>query len=128
MKLVYRILSTIAIIALTSCAGNKNSGVPDNAINPDVMKNPASASSSKDKAASAEIKFEEEAYDFGTIKEGEKISHEFKFKNTGKSDLLITSATASCGCTVPEWPKDPIPPGGNGVIKVSFNSEGKGGM
>jgi hypothetical protein len=71
--------------------------------------------------------FEKQTHDFGTITEGEEVTREFSFTNTGKTDLLISTANASCGCTVPEWPKEPIPPGGKGIIKATFNSEGKSG-
>lgn len=73
------------------------------------------------------MKFEEMEYNFGTIKQGESVTHEFKFKNTGKEPLLINTAVGSCGCTVPEYPKEPIKPNGSGVIKVTFNSTGKSG-
>jgi len=69
-----------------------------------------------------EITFERDLHDFGEIIQGENVSTEFKFTNTGKNDLIITDAHGSCGCTVPEWPKEPIPPGGSGAIKVAFNS------
>ncbi len=71
------------------------------------------------------IEFEETTYDFGTIKQGEKASHIFKFRNTGNEPLIISNAKATCGCTVPNWPKDPIPPGETGEIEVVFNSKGK---
>ncbi|RKR84766.1 uncharacterized protein DUF1573 [Mucilaginibacter gracilis] len=74
------------------------------------------------------ITFESDSYDFGKIKEGDKVSHNFKFTNSGKSPLIISSAVASCGCTTPEWPKEPVKPGDSGVIKVTFNSAGKGGL
>ena len=74
------------------------------------------------------IKFEEELYDFGVIEEGASVKYEFKFKNTGKTPLIISNATATCGCTVPEYPTKPIKPGDGGVIKVVFNSQGKVGM
>lgn len=73
------------------------------------------------------IKYEEETYDFGTCNEGDRVAHAFKFKNTGSEPLLITNAKGSCGCTVPTWPKEPIPPGGTGELKVEFNSAGKPG-
>jgi hypothetical protein len=69
--------------------------------------------------------FEQLDHNFGTIKQGEVVTHEFKFTNTGKEPLIINNAAGSCGCTVPEWPKEPIRPGGTGVIKVTFNSAGK---
>ncbi|NIK73623.1 hypothetical protein FHS56_001136 [Thermonema lapsum] len=74
------------------------------------------------------ITFEETEYDFGTIKEGDVVEHVFKFKNTGNAPLVIQNATAPCGCTVPTWTKEPIPPGGNGEIVVQFNSKGKVGQ
>ena len=74
------------------------------------------------------IKFEKDLYDFGVITEGESVQYEFKFKNTGKTPLIISNATATCGCTVPEYPTKPIKPGDEGVIKVVFNSQGKVGI
>jgi len=68
------------------------------------------------------------AWDFGKIIEGERVEHTFKFKNTGKANLVIASCTASCGCTIPEWPKEAIAPGESGEIKVEFNSSGKSDM
>ncbi len=72
--------------------------------------------------------FSQSKWDFGTITEGERVEHTFKFVNNGKSDLVISSATASCGCTIPNWPKEPIAPGKEGEIKVEFNSTGKSDM
>jgi hypothetical protein len=74
------------------------------------------------------FKFEKEVYDFGQINQGEKVSYAFKFKNTGKSPLIINSATATCGCTIPDYPKEPVAPGADGVISVIFNSTGKEGV
>ena len=76
----------------------------------------------------ASFKFTEEAFDFGTIMQGDKVLHDFEFTNTGKEPLIISQAAGSCGCTVPEWPKEPIAPGAKNVIKVTFNSAGKQGM
>ena len=74
------------------------------------------------------IAYAEEMFDFGSITEGEKVTHVFNSTNTGDADLVIVSAKGSCGCTVPEWPKEPIAPGAEGKISVVFNSEGKKGM
>jgi len=74
------------------------------------------------------MKFEFENHDFGKLKQGDKVTYEFKFINTGKSPLIITSASATCGCTTPEWPKTPIQPGEGGKIRVTFNSTGKTGL
>ncbi|MDZ7876370.1 MAG: DUF1573 domain-containing protein [Saprospiraceae bacterium] len=72
-------------------------------------------------------KFDETSHDWGTIAEGEKMIHIFKFKNTGGNDMIISDAHGSCGCTVPEWPKEPIKPGKSSQIKVIFDSKGKPG-
>lgn len=69
--------------------------------------------------------FQEEEHDFGTIKEGDIVEHTFTFTNTGEAPLIIESARASCGCTVPIWPKEPIAVGETGEIMVRFNSTGK---
>ncbi len=74
------------------------------------------------------FKFDNDVYNFGTIKQGEKVEHEFVFTNTGNEPLVITRATGSCGCTVPVWPKEPIRKGESAKIKVTFNSAGKQGM
>ena len=75
----------------------------------------------------AEMTFDNQEYDFGTITQGDKVAHDFKFTNTGATDLVITDAKGSCGCTVPVYPKEPIQPGKSGNIKVSFDSHGKMG-
>jgi hypothetical protein len=72
--------------------------------------------------------FAQESHDFGEIKEGDIVNKVFTFRNTGDVPLIISSANASCGCTVPQWPKEPIPVGGSGEIKVQFNSRGKPGI
>lgn len=95
--------------------------------NSDIVRNPVSASRPEDTVNVARIVFDEDTYDFGQVKAGEKVSHIFKFTNTGKMPLLITSARSTCGCTVPEWPKEAIAPGEKGELKVVFNSEGKSG-
>ena len=74
------------------------------------------------------FKFSEESFDFGTITEGDVVDHVFSFVNQGEAPLIISSATASCGCTVPVWPKAPIAPGEQGEIKVQFNSRSKPGV
>lgn len=71
--------------------------------------------------------FEEEMHDFGEIKDGDVVEHVFKFTNDGEAPLIITDAKATCGCTVPEWPREPIPVGSQGEIKVRFNSKNKSG-
>lgn len=73
------------------------------------------------------MEFKEIDFDFGTVQDGEKVSHTYKFTNTGKEPLIISDAKGSCGCTVPSWPKEPIAPGKSGDITVEFNTQGKSG-
>ena len=83
---------------------------------------PASAGNNE-----ASIKFMESVYDFGNVlvKEG-KVSHEFTFTNSGDGNLYIKSARADCGCTRPEYSDEPVAPGKNGKVKVTFVPNGKG--
>ncbi len=73
------------------------------------------------------VKLDKEVHDFGTINEGDKVETEFMVTNDGEVDLIISDAKGSCGCTVPEPPKEPIKPGASAPIKVTFNSQGKPG-
>lgn len=111
-----------ALVFVSSCDEKKSGN-----ITPDMVNNSASADGKSDTPIST-IKFEADTFNFGEVIEGERVSHSFQFTNTGKNNLVITNAAGSCGCTVPEWPKAPIPPGGKGSIDVVFNSEGRPGV
>jgi hypothetical protein len=75
------------------------------------------------------IKFDKTNHDFGEIRDGDVVETVFTFTNSGDSDLKILNASGSCGCTVPEYPRDtPIRPGESSVIKVKFDSSNKPGM
>jgi hypothetical protein len=98
-------------------------------ISTDVINVPATASGKPAEAGSAPvITFSEEKHDFGRIDQGEKVSYSFMFTNTGGSDLVISSAQGSCGCTVPSYPKTAIKPNETSKIDVVFDSEGKSGL
>lgn len=110
-------------ITLFSCSSGN-----DSEITTDLIDNPNTASTATvDNEKVAIIEFEQEVIEFGEITQGEIIEKTFRFKNVGKSDLIISSAQGSCGCTVPEWPKEPIKPGEEGVMNVKFDSNGKQG-
>ncbi len=74
-----------------------------------------------------EITFSEMRHDFGTIAEGDIVKHDFRFRNTGTQPLLISKVDVSCGCTAPAFPKEPVPPGGEGTISLQFNSANRKG-
>lgn len=71
------------------------------------------------------IKFSEEEFNFGKVMQGDVVEHSFEFKNTGKEPLIISDCKASCGCTIPEWPRDPVAPGATAKITAKFNTTGK---
>lgn len=73
------------------------------------------------------MSFAETEFNFGTVLEGEKVSHTYSFTNTGNEPLILSNAQGSCGCTVPKWPREPIAPGASADIVVEFNSKGKRG-
>lgn len=73
------------------------------------------------------ITFEEDSHDFGEITQGDQVEHTFVFENTGTEPLILTNVNTTCGCTVPKWPRQPIPPGQKAEIQVKFNSTGKMG-
>jgi hypothetical protein len=110
------IIAVVVAISFASCQQNKNTST--------VEDTTAAVVAAPDAAV---LTFEKASYDFGQIKQGEKVRYDFKFKNTGKTPLIISNATATCGCTTPDIPKEPISPGKEAVIKVVFDSTGKMG-
>ena len=74
------------------------------------------------------IVFLEEKYEFGDIIQGDVIEHVFEFKNSGNAPLILQDVKTTCGCTVPEWPRAPLPPGATAELRVKFNSAGKVGI
>jgi hypothetical protein len=128
MKITYVLIA--AGLLLQACQNDpSDSGVREirggDGPNANLIRNPATADMPMDTSKLAKIEYEEPNFDFGTAKSGDIVEHRFKFKNTGNVPLSILNARSSCGCTVPEWPKDPIPPGGTGEIYARFNTEGR---
>ncbi len=120
-------LLAITTISFISCKKQEKSIVPTVISNKSsVNKVPADAKPVSNNKPT-EMVFTETEHNFGTINQGDKVMHVFTFKNTGSNDLIISRANGSCGCTVPEFTKDPIPPGKTGTMKVSFSSTGKSG-
>ncbi len=122
--------TTPAAPAPVKAAQGAVKSVAASAETPKVTPNTANATPAPPVVANGKTtsaKFEETSYDWGTIAENEKMIHVFKFKNTGTNDMIISDAHGSCGCTVPEWPKEPIKPGKSSQIKVIFDSKGKAG-
>ena len=95
----------------------------------DGSKNTTTSEATKAEVANpTSVQIIDSVFDFGKVAEGEMVEFSYRFKNTGTNPLVISNATASCGCTVPEKPEAPIKSGETGYIKVKFNSDGRPGM
>jgi hypothetical protein len=115
------IIPIFLMVSLVAC--NQNS--PAKLVQNPLSANDTSLQNAAEKAPY--MKFDNNLFDFGTVVDGEQVKHHFTFTNTGNSDLIITNAMASCGCTVPEYPEYPIKPGDTASIYVVFDSKGRVG-
>jgi hypothetical protein len=113
--------------SLATPAGDGAVSPAATAENPGAQPGTLTSESAPPAGPTTAIAFEHMDFDFGSVKEGEKVKHTYKFKNTGSEPLIISSAKGSCGCTVPKWPSEPIAPGASGQIDVEFDSKGKPG-
>ena len=121
MKNYFKTSFLIIFLVIISCDDNSNKK--------ETKSEKSSPSTMVSSSESPIMSFDKTLHDFGTIQEGETVETIFTFTNTGKSDLIIVDARGSCGCTVPEYPKNtPIPPGDSGKIRVSFDSSNKPNM
>lgn len=118
MKKGVFMLAAVAMVAFTSCKNDAANKVKEENVEKAEVRDAAAEEF-------AVMTFTETAHDFGTIDEGEVVEHTFAFTNTGDVPLVITNAKGSCGCTVPDWPRESIAPGDSGEIKVRFNSRGR---
>lgn len=119
-KITYLFAILFSTTLIVSC-GNGNATTKINKENLELAKSRDVAI----KKGAALISFDNNVYDFGTVNEGDVIETTFKVTNSGKTDLVITDAKVTCGCTVPVWPKKPIKPGETESVKVKFNTSGK---
>ncbi len=118
MKKSILMLAAIATLALTSCKDNAADKVSD--LNVEVAGDVVAST-----AKFPVMEFVELEHDFGTIDQGTNVEYLFKFKNTGDAPLVVVDAKSSCGCTVPTWSRESIPPGGEGEMLVKFNGSGQ---
>jgi len=132
MKRILMFCSVVALFTISAC-DNAASKIKEESSAKNEASTPAPAADNNQQATPAydgpqpEFSFSEENHDFGSIEEGTLAKHDFTFTNTGEAPLIITSASGSCGCTVPSWPREPIAPGETGTIHVEFNSNGRPG-
>lgn len=129
MKLLkLSLIAVTGLLFIASCQDKEPERQKD-LLDPSLVHNPRTAGGIPltEIAQMPTLDFDDSVHNFGTANEGEKLVHEFTFKNNGKTPLLISGATGSCGCTVPEYPHEPIAPGKTGVLKATFNTAGKPG-
>ncbi len=138
-----KIIGTFLILGMSSffvaCSGEKSSEasteetnasteIANTATNDASMANTTTEETNTEVVANlATIQFEETEFDFGKIKEGDKVEHVFKFKNTSDVPLILTAVEPSCGCTASNYTKEPVAPGKEGTISLTFDSNGKPG-
>lgn len=94
----------------------------------DLIRNPQSAQGYDNTVKMPELTFDQDMHDFGRLSAGENISYSFHFRNTGTADLVISNCSATCGCTVADFPRHRIAPGEEGYVTVTFKSAGKAGQ
>ncbi|MBO7464563.1 MAG: DUF1573 domain-containing protein [Bacteroidales bacterium] len=116
-------LMLLLCAALAACSGGKQSDVTG-----DLVRNPATPEGVDENTPLPIISFDEIEHDFGTLKEGEKVSYTYSFTNTGKAALIVSSVVPGCGCTVADFTKEPVKPGQQGKISITFDSKDKKGQ
>ena len=123
-----RFLWLLGLLFTLSCSTSSDGeGVREVEAGPNaaIIRNPVQADQPTDSSQAARLSFEQTIFDFGEVEEGTIVEHTFSFENTGAVPLLISDARSTCGCTVPEWPREPIAPGEEGVINVRFDTRQK---
>ena len=106
MKKFFSILSVVLLATAMSCSQSNNNA--------------------NDKKGAAEITFAETEFDFGSIEQGSDAAHVFSYKNTGKEALVVSNVQTSCGCTIPEWTREPVKKKKTGEVKVKYNTHAVG--
>lgn len=135
LKLVKSAVLTVAVLGLLAGCQNANNDARDAArqdietsnVQPTSDIQSAVQSPNTPAGPTTVMEFEEQRFNFGTVTEGEKVSHTYTFTNTGDEPLILSNARGSCGCTVPKWPREPIAPGESAEMVVEFNTANKRG-
>ena len=119
-------LFAILLALVLACGCNRGGQQGD--IDVDLIHNPNSAEGYDASEPMPTMAFDCDLHDFGRISQGESISYSFHFVNKGKRDLVISGCSATCGCTVADYPRGRIKPGKDGYITVTFTAQGKTGQ
>lgn len=125
--------SALLLVGVSSCekSGDSTGGGADSTGAVSANATPAGGETNAEPVSNmpaTTVEFMEESHNFGEVPEGDKVSHTFKFKNTGSNPLRVSNVKPSCGCTTPDWSKDDIAPGAEGYVNVEFDSNAKRGV
>ena len=126
MRKLLKIRRLLAVVVMGLCVLTACEDKTEGKLSTDLVTSPKSATETSDKQAA--IKFDKEEHDFGTLLQGEVVSYSFHFTNVGNMPLIVSEVGSSCGCTVGDYPREPIAPGKTGSIKVTYNSAGHHGF
>lgn len=113
-----KVIFSLALFSVFAFQGFAQNATPNAAANSTPIANPNAG----------DFAFTEETHDFGKIPKGTPVNYEFNFTNSGKEPIVISNVQASCGCTTPKWPKEPILPGKSASINVQYNAANPGGF
>ena len=126
MRKLLNIKHLLPVLIMVLCVMSSCKEKGEGNLSTDLVTSPKSATETSNKQAA--IKFDKEEHDFGTLLQGEVVTYSFHFTNTGNMPLIISEVGSSCGCTVGDYPREPIAPGKKGEIKVTYNSAGHHGF
>ena len=120
--LPFCLIASLLAAPLAGFSQTAPAGIPPQGTTPTDLTAPTTPSAPK-----SQITIKETSHDFGTIKQGDKVSYTFEYTNTGQAALILSNVQTTCGCTASEWSKTPLPPGQTGKLTATFNSAGKVG-
>ena len=117
----------LSLVLVASCGDIAKKVDSKQQLSTDLVTNSKTAEVDVKKQGMPSFTFKKEEHDFGILIDGEKVTYSFLFTNSGDAPLIISNAKGSCGCTVPNYPKEPIAPGASASIDVTFDSKGRKG-
>ncbi len=127
VQMINKQIILIAGVLFFAACNNSNKEKENGLLPANYVDNPRSATGNADLSKLGTLTFKDSIHSFGNLKEGEVVEYAFEYQNVGKKEVIITDASSTCGCTVPDYKREPIAIGEKGEIKVKFNSEGKSG-
>lgn len=128
IKLLFNICLSLVLLSMIACKNETKSAEYIHINKEGNYEDIIGFKTDKNDPQQAKIEFVDTLFEFGGIQQGEVVTKDFVFKNTGTKDLIILDTWTSCGCTIPSYPSEPIAPGKEGVIQIKFDSDGKSNL